>query len=1052
MFNSTLVDFLSKQTKIRAFFEVMGGFGNQVNTLHILDYIRDLGFQGSIELIYIDEAKGKLEKLLSLEQLPDHAVHLSEQKLTLIPYTQFSQCFSQYEPVEICLNGGQLSSAKGPKAFKADKFLFIPPYGLDNSEIWQYGNTTVNTIKESIPQSVPNKVLSYEEVLQWISCEDKAYKNNLSDLIRQQQAGTILTQSIYGLNYAEAHVNFPRAVTLYKLAAAAYHFLVELPDEQRKPTFLLVHYSLSEIELTQVKNMLEGEWPAELSAYQIPTIIEPKLSCAYEALTLDSYGLHTLLTQTSRPQSINSQLKIILVSAGALPYQIFDYLLTYPSDLLPVQEGLNSQNMLLQQGIPYIHVNYREYTSLKASFAIPMPSELKELYSLASKSLMPSTYTEYRAIQAEASLHLARLYLAAHAEQSKLKEYFKALQELHLRPENNKVLNVFALAANLPSVSHALHLSPTQMQAICEEPPVTEANFGWDEVDCNGSSPLALALIRQEFAKVAQLYEQGARHLVLALNDIPAKWLFIPTEEKTILNTQTYKGVAISHNLPTTVFQLQRLLQKFKQSEQINPNQVELLLAGAVALGDKETAEQLLALDEKLIHMLTPTKWSLAMIAIAAQDKSMLAWLLQKAAVLKEVDYLQIARHGNEEIWQSYPVPSTLNIEIQLTEALKANNDAMAKFFIQQITVAKPISAELFEELVRLKYYRLAQDMLPFVADLPTKPLALYRLIQNNYVPPEPEEFALLVALLDHGANYNYIDVAAQNSIQSGLLFPWKIGLLLQYGANSIHQDHGKPTTLSEQIINYHLDPQKITYFATNKFSYEDIQPNSQCEISNYTKTCQTKLPLATLSPLPNTKPEYIVSTPEPPCHYTDGSTNIIAVEQESNEQALIPKCSLPKSETRSLYQDVVYNFGRTAITSYINVLAAESVAQIVKRYTDNELYADYARSVVYICLLLAEAPTNLFSLALAIVITVLLRNFNVEPSRAAIGGNIAASAVQVASNPSTLFGASLASGLAGSYVGSKAALATTKLAFDHLTAETEPEDEDLEAAFKKTL
>ena len=80
---------LLRQPKIRLVAAAAIGFGDQIATLRIINWLRAAGFGGWIELIINDQTKFKVEELLNLpHNLPTTFVN-EETKISLMTFTDF---------------------------------------------------------------------------------------------------------------------------------------------------------------------------------------------------------------------------------------------------------------------------------------------------------------------------------------------------------------------------------------------------------------------------------------------------------------------------------------------------------------------------------------------------------------------------------------------------------------------------------------------------------------------------------------------------------------------------------------------------------------------------------------------------------------------------------------------------------------------------------------------------------------------------------------------------------------------------------------------------
>lgn len=299
----TAAKFIRNQTVIRMTIGSNGGYGDQAACLHTIRWLRSLGFNGQVEIIY-GRIVYKLVKLLGIEDNfdYDHPFELTDESIILINIKHFLAQRGDFEPVELLIaptgSAGNFDDIHLPleQIFKA-KYAVI----LDN-----------------YPQVGPRHAIHFpipalEDAARFLADSAKSFlltrKPGLPALMQAIAQKQVTPWSLYGLSVEFDKVN--ASVIIEALGQVAQninnHGLIT------GPILLLLHNELSQRDL------------ASLTAFPLWDVRDPALQAKLDQVQAN---------------------QIILINVGMLPTIVFDALVK-ESKFPVLLEGANLETIML---------------------------------------------------------------------------------------------------------------------------------------------------------------------------------------------------------------------------------------------------------------------------------------------------------------------------------------------------------------------------------------------------------------------------------------------------------------------------------------------------------------------------------------------------------------------------------------------------------------------------------------------------------------------------------------------------------------------------------
>lgn len=330
--------------------------GNQAAGLIVYRRLRELGYQGDIEIVYDDHLFEKLNKImpsLFYGRMGDY--NFEYRRVRIVNFSEFQKKISSFETASVAILGardrgkggfGVPDGSFGPDALKADLLLQLQPAG------WNLGQRSIsdglNTVSLErfshlgLPRSIVDPYpLDMDYIYEAMSpvVGNPALRDGLSHFIH------LFGHTDIGAVYGHG-VDVGRPLIQY-LAGIRGAFLY---NSQLFPNGVVIPV-FNNIILKELERMFESHADT-LGTVRIMDISDPGLRRAGETL---------------RPG------EMLVVSVGTVPQRIFE-LMYYKSTVPPLVKGLNSIDLMKSIGRPYLPTDSVEtYNFPLTSYLWPSP-------------------------------------------------------------------------------------------------------------------------------------------------------------------------------------------------------------------------------------------------------------------------------------------------------------------------------------------------------------------------------------------------------------------------------------------------------------------------------------------------------------------------------------------------------------------------------------------------------------------------------------------------------------------------------------------------------
>lgn len=823
--------FLRSLKKIRVVIREYSGHGEYANTANFMQFMRDIGFNGWFEVIYFghDKSKAKVEDVLGLKIGLNNGDYHPSEKIVFYKESYFYEHPEKFEELTLGITGGALTKVADANnrmlnaMLKVKVYLEVDSYLLGDSRAYIAGKK-LDFPTADLFTSV--REISFSEAMQsmqQLQGNKLSNWNFLMELIKQKE---IITQSIYGLNYEEAHkkgVKFPRELTLLKLILAMT-YVQQRKNFEGKPIVLFVHQKQSAQELENIARIVGGEWPVNLEK---PKYFQ-KIMDAVAAYDLSNkVGVYSI-EDTVLSASLEKH-KIVVVSTGSLPKGFFEFL-QVNSTLPPVQEGRNTGLLFLKHGKPFLHAPFFEEADEFIDYVVGrLSNQTRQNFKDVARALLPVENLQAEMWNNELAIrHVGEFILQALEPNSTLVRDFLGFEQTFADPQKNKYLETFKRTANFlgynfrwakdedrKAIRDAMLgegsswvsifnrvvldnlLSPKQTREICERLNSGDRTLAVADtvaVTCDEGDAFDLAVLSGNFEFAAQLLQRaellyGKEAVVggVRIDRIPPQWHFLqplpnfwgPWGQQLVAKDIARNGrwgyQFFSRNLARTIFtHYQQLIND--PSLKKSYGEMKKLFPFAIALGDLVLTKRMLESHPNLARQ--TLGWSSLMVAIAANDQAMIKLLQKYGAVLGEQEYMQIARYGNKELIAQHGF-GNLSVSQLVDAAITGDNHLTFSYVVEHYGDNLSISFEQMAPAIGDQYFSLANKIIPYVNMTPADATeALKYLSVEDYLhffnSLEGPKFKLMQKLLDLGANPN-----RAASLDSRVM-----GLLASYGAN----------------------------------------------------------------------------------------------------------------------------------------------------------------------------------------------------------------------------------------------------------------------------
>lgn len=832
--------YLSALTKIRLVISGTPGYGDQVNALNVIAEIQRLGFTGTIEAVYYgeDHSRKKLKNLLNLPNtLPSDVCFLPEKNLTLVPMNYFFKHQEKFEQLPLTVAGGEFVYPNTNMAtlWKTDVFIEISPYQTSHIGVSIREKFATTLYPDTKHFFIPKQVTNSSTLKTIIPTLDIVNKNFWLDLITRLQQKSLITQSVYGLNYEEAAVKFPREIILLNLMIAAHFTQTHQAELRQKPLLLLVHHQQPASELENLRQIISGSWPKNLTKPSYYTQILSKVKNLQLQKHIGIYDINSINLETITH-------RIVVISTGYLPRIVFDYLMS-SSTLPAIQEGKNSEDFFLQLGKPFLQATFSNSLSLDANSLFQKSTHLAEK---AKACLTPSDDLQQLVWQ--------------HGPENLLGQYTVEL----LKPENLNRLQ--QQKNNYQTIDNNKVIQAFNYYLMNIKPGISKNRlFNPDSMTLYGSK-LSLSLINGNPSTAKQIEQQYESVHLLAMRAIPTQWKFLNVNpEPSLIVENGYLKVQPVTSQLTPVIQSHLIdFDNLKNKIFSDKRKTAEKIFFAVALDKHDWVQKALTMHPELIT--AKGRWSLLMIAIAAKSQKMIKLLLSAGATFSHEDHIQLWQYGNPILIQHHKIKK-LSLAEKVNACIEGDNLANFEYLVSQQPENKPfVSREQFDNTVSFSLLELAQLMQPHVDDLEnSKALAVIFHLMNRKYTADEAWLCFAESLMQRGAILNSKLLPTIKHTETAVLL-------------SAYDYTYESGDINNKLFKCQTSQSNYIFVSTHR--HEPHFFKSLADKNNQPETC------------------FVVrSINEAPCYYTEGGTNIISSTGDLPEAMLLPKCQLPPPE-----------------------------------------------------------------------------------------------------------------------------------------------------------
>ena len=455
--NLTIEQFIPAQKIIRAYPSGMPrGSGDQAACLNLMSWLRMKGFQGIFEVIYQTANAPQILSLfgMSIDTPPDY--YDATQKIKFIRFVDYYQRFqnNEIESVNLAVSGGRgdslCYSAEEDSGIKIDKAIcsndavlmkvnlamIISPWMGDKQQI-QYSDSERIYLSGTEKTFFVMPVASLDDAKNHLNIlsetqnendEQRARAISMINLIKKLEDKVINLLPIYGYSMQDNDVQckacFPG--NILKLITGLRFAMMNEEKIRSKPIVLAVFYDYTK-EIEQLnKIIIQNNWQAyqSIGANEAKQIIQ-ELDLANHFLTAKLIDFDQISFEAGN---------IILISMGSyIPQVVFNGIFNHYADnnWLSVREGQNSMNTLILKGKPDLRVGAGGKTAENIGYAAK-----GEVHHIISNSIISGGLKSF--VDQEQYRLVGKFIMESYNNSSPLSEYFHELQQIALKPENDR--------------------------------------------------------------------------------------------------------------------------------------------------------------------------------------------------------------------------------------------------------------------------------------------------------------------------------------------------------------------------------------------------------------------------------------------------------------------------------------------------------------------------------------------------------------------------------------------------------------------------------------
>lgn len=469
-------NFVSRQKIIRACIGNGPNFGDQAATMNVMNRLRQLGFEGTYEVIY--DVKS-VSKVITLFGLPENLPSIYEDTTNKIKFFELKAHRDRLEKGIVDFANLGISVGKADRICETSNaytktFAQFSPYfdirggwhAQTSIEIWGKDPDDFLNQIDSGKKYFVFQLASYNEAKQFlltnpIGKKVLTTKPAFSTFLDGMEKLKFNVLPVYGrtlrfVTNGGVLIGSPSPSNMLQTIAGARYAQLIGPAELRKPLIIAV-YDNYEKYANELLSMIKSEnWGAfENSETEKAKKVIRELGLSDVMFTANMNDPDTI-------QKINSLQsgQILLLSVGSLPKTVFDGLFTHhQSNIWPaVYEGAGSFSMLSLLPIARfecadtsIHIEEDDLpeSTWTAGFDLIVDPALKEEmtnFYHSHDGYCGSTYAGYpspvnfmRPWETQMYQKVGRFIIAANDKQSSFSQYFLKLYTMALNPENDRV-------------------------------------------------------------------------------------------------------------------------------------------------------------------------------------------------------------------------------------------------------------------------------------------------------------------------------------------------------------------------------------------------------------------------------------------------------------------------------------------------------------------------------------------------------------------------------------------------------------------------------------
>lgn len=477
--------FIKDQTNIRIVTDAAAGFGNQTASYNLIVRLRQMGYQGSFEFIYPNEATDKITTLFDLPK--DIADDYKDEKRN-IRFIKLKNYITAYnnktaELVTLGMSGADgaanvclVAKSEGAdvnnidaatcknyaKLFNTQVFAKLSPFIYQaeertwpskfDTEIYLHDQTESQSQIGSDSTFITMPVADLTQTKNYLKNDPRgqellSQKPALKTLIDTIENKTVNVMPVYGYTLqmlgicsdfykTESDCLFAKLSNMLEvIAGARFAQLFDLQHLQ-KPLIIPVFYNYTK-EADGLTQLIDGK------LWKSITLPEAKPA----ARMIEALGLrhHFSTANIDDPSAIRQiqTLKhgqILLLSVGPLPKVVFDGIYTHTGDNVwpQIREGANSFNSLILTGKPHFRCAGSEGWEIGFDLVkdARLKNQLQNFYNYQNGFCRSEAWQN---THNSAVINLGKFIMEANNPHSSLSNYFTQLKATALKPENDRI-------------------------------------------------------------------------------------------------------------------------------------------------------------------------------------------------------------------------------------------------------------------------------------------------------------------------------------------------------------------------------------------------------------------------------------------------------------------------------------------------------------------------------------------------------------------------------------------------------------------------------------